>query len=129
MEIFQIYNIFLAQIHPWHHNVALLERVGSRVLFVDDVRGVREGQGQDHAADVRAALQQQHPGNPAPQAGGHAQSGQFLFHKIAESKIKLTPNSYFPELFCVRRLRHPVRALPSVAPHEAEAVRDVLRDR
>ena len=101
MEIFQIYNIFLAQIHPWHHNVALLERVGSRVLFVDDVRGVREGQGQDHAADVRAALQQQHPGNPAPQAGGHAQSGQFLFHKIAESKIKLTPNSYFPELFCV----------------------------
>ena len=35
----------------------------------------------------------------------------------------------FPELLRVWRLRNAVRALPSVAPHEAEAVRDVLGDR
>ena len=57
----------LVQIHPWHHNVAVLERVGPRVVLIDDVRGLREGEGGHHAADVWAAIQQQHSRHSTPQ--------------------------------------------------------------
>ena len=57
----------LVQIHPRHHNMAVLERIGARVVFVDDVRGLREREGGHDAPDVWATLQQQHPCHSTPQ--------------------------------------------------------------